>query len=1149
MVRALSARVTRGVLFVCGLTLLGASSLSAADPQLPAVRGIGYPLVGTNGGLNQPGYKTVETIIAETKALGANTVRVTVTSGLYDSPNANASNKTLTAQNSPTEADLVAYLTALRAAGLKVVLVPFANTVAGDNVLDGTVRTPTDMAAFMADHTANHVRLARIAQQTGVESFVAFLDDTEALLRNRDNLQYWLTHFAQIRAVYSGQLVGSPGTSGQIFGAAATHFELLPTEIFDALDVIGCTCYFKEPLLPTSQTTQLTVQAGFRGAYNNVDVTAMYEYLHRLYMKPLLLSDTSFHSYDGSSQSIAKIYDANIPLTADQQEQADMFDGHLAALKDFKDKDWFQGITYSGQNALPPNAMVARFLKSAFGEDIGGKLAEGVVRGWFTGTSPGTALNITNTSGNATGGTGDDTFTVTGGGARTIEGGAGYNTVILSGNVAAYTVNGSFQSAQVSGNGLQLTLGNIHRIQFANGAITIPTAGATLSAAGGMQTITGTANNDIIQTSTSDQTIDTGLGNDIVVANAWYSNTLRVPAVRNAAAFGRVGNRLLVTITGTTPRWISSVGIAKLQFNDQTVTLDGVTVTGTALQTHLYGSPSNDTITTARTTDVTIAGSAGNDSLDGGASSLTVTYPEPSAAFRVSTTAGVTTVVKPNGTDTLRNVKFIKFTDQTLSFVPNTTGTVSWLGPVFSSASAEAQSFLRVENTGATAGTVTATIRNAETGQDLGQWISPVVQPNSSQQFLINTIEAALPAGVKPTLYSISLNSGVTGYLQHVLYRPADGTLTNLSTCDAGVTANPAELINVHSTILDYGFPSTVAVNNAGATAAAATLGVYDSRNGTKFGTYTTEVITAGGQARVALAAVEAALGINPGSTIYHYNIKLEGAFNGFLQHLVNNKQRGVITDMTTVCRLGAPVTSTVTTPRVPSVFSSSPGTSQSFLRFYNTGAAAGTVKVSLVNDTNGTTLGEWTSAAIPAGASQQVQINDIEKAITPAFIKPAMYSLVAQPQIQGFIQHVLFRPADGTLTNLSTCNAGVTANATQLINVHSTLLDYGFASSVIVANTSAAANAVTLGVYNSTTGAKLGTYTTPAIPGRGQLSLAMPTIEAGANIDPGPATSPTAMYHYNIKVESAFTGFLQHLVNNKTVGVITDMTTVCRLN
>ena len=55
----------------------------------------------------------------------------------------------------------------------------------------------------------------------------------------------------------------------------------------------------------------------------------------------------------------------------------------------------------------------------------------------------------------------------------------------------------------------------------------------------------------------------------------------------------------------------------------------------------------------------------------------------------------------------------------------------------------------------------------------------------------------------------------------------------------------------------------------------------------------------------------------------------------------------------------------------------------------------------------------------------------------------------------------MLFRPSDGTLTNLSTCATGVTADATKLAGVHTSLLDYGFPSSIAITNTGSAATTV----------------------------------------------------------------------------------------
>lgn len=468
------------------------------------------------------------------------------------------------------------------------------------------------------------------------------------------------------------------------------------------------------------------------------------------------------------------------------------------------------------------------------------------------------------------------------------------------------------------------------------------------------------------------------------------------------------------------------------------------------------------------------------------------------------------------------------------------------LGSVYASVQPDSQSFLRFANTGSTASTVQVALSQGTTGQTLATWTSPSIPANAALQVPITTVEAALPAGTqKPALFSASVRSQMTGYIQHVLYRPADGTLTNLSTCDTGITTNATQVANVHSTILDFGFPSTIAITNVGATSGTASLGIYNADTGVKLGTYTTSSIPRDAQVQVAVSTIETAIGVTPTSTMYHYVIKLENSFRGSLQHLVNNIQRGVITDMTTVCAFGtvSPPASTVAIRQPGPIFSSAQSSSQSFLRFYNTGSTTGTVNVTMSNPTTGSQLGSWTSPNIAPGASEQYQINTPETALTAGTAKPNFYSALLQAQITGYFQHVLYRPSDGTLTNLSTCESGVTAEAGQLINVHSSLLDFGFPSSVVVNNTATVAAAATVGIYDATNGVKLGTYSTTAIPAGGQLTIPIAAIQTAIGISP-----TSSQFHYVIKTEGSFTGFLQHLVNNSSAGVITDMTTMCQL-
>ncbi len=465
-------------------------------------------------------------------------------------------------------------------------------------------------------------------------------------------------------------------------------------------------------------------------------------------------------------------------------------------------------------------------------------------------------------------------------------------------------------------------------------------------------------------------------------------------------------------------------------------------------------------------------------------------------------------------------------------------------GPVFSSAQAASQSFIRLANTGSSAATVTVKLWDYTTGALAGTWTSPSIPAGTAPQYAISTIESAV-TGTKPQYYAVAVQTAMTGTTQHVLWKPSDGTLTNLSTCDTGISAGTGQMASVHSSILDSpGYPSSIAINNTSASSATGvTLGIYDARNGTKLGTYPAGTIPANSKLVVGVAAIESAANIRPASDMFHYIIKPEGSFTGFLQHLVNNQKVGVITDMSTVCGfgLGATPLQTIAIRAPGPLYSTAQTASQSFLRFTNTGTTAGSVAVTLSNSATGTRYGQWISPAIPPGAAPQYAISDIENTL-PVSPKPQYYTAMIETQITGSVAHVLWKPSDGTLTNLSTCDAGVSSNAGLIASVHSSRLDSGYPSTVAVSNTGSSAQTLTLGVFDARTGTRLGTYTTTSIPANGQQLLAVAAIERAINLTPA-----ADMFHYVIKLESG-TGFLQHLVNNQTAAVITDMTTVCQL-
>lgn len=230
-------------------------------------------------------------------------------------------------------------------------------------------------------------------------------------------------------------------------------------------------------------------------------------------------------------------------------------------------------------------------------------------------------------------------------------------------------------------------------------------------------------------------------------------------------------------------------------------------------------------------------------------------------------------------------------------------------------------------------------------------------------------------------------------------------------------------------------------------------------------------------------------------------------------------------------------------TLRQGGVFSSASAASQSFFRFYNAGSTAGTVTVSLSDYVTGQKLGDWTSPSIAPGTAPQYGINTLEAALPAGTAKPSFYMARIVSQFAGTFQHVLYKPSDGTLTNLSTCDTGTSAIPGRVANVHASVLGAaGFPSSLLISNTGTAAAPVSLAVSNAATGARLGTYTSAAIPADGQLILTVSALESAIGL-----STNTTVLHYVATVQGSFTGYLQHLVNNTKVGVTTDMSVVCQ--
>ena len=128
--------------------------------------------------------------------------------------------------------------------------------------------------------------------------------------------------------------------------------------------------------------------------------------------------------------------------------------------------------------------------------------------------------------------------------------------------------------------------------------------------------------------------------------------------------------------------------------------------------------------------------------------------------------------------------------------------------------------------------------------------------------------------------------------------------MSNASTCDDGVTAVPKRLINIHSRNLAGDYPSTIAVTNTGDVAKGASLYTINASSGIFYGRYLGAEIPSRGLVHVSQDVIEAAMPFILTTNAFHYNVREDSLFPGFLQHLVTNRRVGVTTDMTTMCRI-----------------------------------------------------------------------------------------------------------------------------------------------------------------------------------------------------------------------------------------------------
>ena len=227
------------------------------------------------------------------------------------------------------------------------------------------------------------------------------------------------------------------------------------------------------------------------------------------------------------------------------------------------------------------------------------------------------------------------------------------------------------------------------------------------------------------------------------------------------------------------------------------------------------------------------------------------------------------------------------------------------------------------------------------------------------------------------------------------------------------------------------------------------------------------------------------------------------------------------------------------------------PALGQSYLRFYNTSSSPGTVTVALRDGPTGSLVANWTSPAIPSGASAQVSMQTIEtnavSVATPnqTLIASSSYNLDIAATFPGYLQHVLWNRTAGVFANLTGCGTGLVSDTTAIPNVHSSALST-YVSRIRMVNTGVFASRATLNFTDAVTGAAIASWASPEIPSGGSVEIPVPQVEAQVPALQTAVRIGNAL-QFNVSL-SGLSGYLQHVVDNQNVGVLVDMSPKCAL-
>ena len=356
-------------LFLLAAVFSGTAPSQSADflhPQQKGpfqIDGLSYVEFALGGRQSQSGYidplnlgsgysvPTLDQIVDEIKATGANLVKLNLTIGQVKNYTDNAYDPTLPFPLEGTPSNIIAFGQKLAAQGIPCLMAVGSgveNIIAGAT-LDTSKVNPTDRRAFMTQHIPRLVSSAQIAEGAACEYFAVFGDEIEQLVADPTLTDLWIQAINQIRAVYSGRLTSTSSWGEHGGGFTFDH----QPQIINMLDIFGIGLFpaFTDHADPSVAELVASYTNNSSGHNSLLSVDDM----HTLYQKPLAVTDEAFGSFKGSNvQSDSVLFGENpaSQFSVDDQEQVNLYQAFLQVMPTL-DPNWMLGAVFDSFDRLP----------------------------------------------------------------------------------------------------------------------------------------------------------------------------------------------------------------------------------------------------------------------------------------------------------------------------------------------------------------------------------------------------------------------------------------------------------------------------------------------------------------------------------------------------------------------------------------------------------------------------------------------------------------------------------------------------------------------------------------------------------------------------------------------------------------------------